>query len=793
MAAWHGVQAQTTGATSIRQAFENYSKLDAHEKLFLHLDRATYVSGDIMWYKLYAVEGTRQRPLPMSRVAYVEVLDGRKKPVLQTKVALKDAVGHGSFQLPATLPAGRYTVRAYTNWMKNFGAEYFFHSTVTVVNTFAAKLPADTTRTATHDVQFFPEGGNLVKGLPSTVGFKVTDHTGRGLAAEGVLLDKQGKPVARFATLRHGMGQFSFTPAEAGSGYTAVLKLANDQSLTRALPAVYEQGYVLSVARSGSGQLSLSVAANTPSAANEELYVLGHAGQQAFFAQSVRLANGHAQVVLDKAALPEGVLHFTVFNEQRRPICERLYFHRPNSRLVIDAAADKPQYATRDKVSLRLATADGAGRPAAAGLSMAVYRLDSLAAPGSATDIRSYLWLTSALKGHIENPGYYFQSAEPEADAAADNLMLTQGWRRFRWEAVLAGTLPAMPHAPELNGHLIEARVLNKQTGAPMAGIPAYLAAPSRQVRLYNGISNAEGLVRFEARELYGTKNLVLQTNFRQDSTSRFELLNPFATNHAEQPLPPVRLLEQHRADLTQRHVQVQAQNAYFRKALSPYAQPLTDSLAFFGRGDERYRLDDYTRFKVMEEVMREYVPGVQVRIRKGSFHFMVVDNGHRTIFSDEPMVLVDGVPFFNTDRVMKVDPLKVQRLEVVTRGYLHGPLTYSGIVSYISYKGDMAGAQPDARALVQEYEGLQWEREFYAPRYETEQQKQSRLPDLRQLLYWNPNISTSAGQPQQLSFYTGDEGGKYLVVVQGISNTGLAGSSIFTFEVKPAAVAQAR
>ncbi|AYA35747.1 hypothetical protein D3Y59_00960 [Hymenobacter oligotrophus] len=787
-----GAQTPAAAPVSIKQAFENYSKLDAHEKLFLHLDRTTYLGGDMMWFKVYAAEGTRQRPLPLSRVAYVEVLNGRQRPVLQAKIELKQAAGHGSFQLPATLPAGRYTVRAYTNWMKNFGPEYFFRSTVTVLNTFAAALPADTVKATPPDAQFFPEGGSLVKGLPSKVGFKVTDQAGRGLAAEGVLLDKQGKQVARFATLRHGMGQFVFTPAEAGTGYTAVLKLANDQTLTRALPAVYEQGYVLSVAPAGPGQLGLSVAANGPAAA-EELYVLGHAGQHAFLAQSLRLANGQAQLVLDKAALPEGVLHFTVFNAQRQPVCERLYFRRPNSRLVIEATPDKPQYATRDKVSLRLATANGAGQPAAAGLSMAVYRLDSLAAPESAADIRSYLWLTSALRGHIENPGYYLQAPEPEAEVAADNLMLTQGWRRFRWETLLAGTPPALPHAPELNGHQISARLLNKATGAPMAGIPAYLAAPSRVVRLYNGISNPEGLVRFEARELYGPKNLVLQTNFRQDSTARFELLSPFAAEHAEQPLAPLRLTEQNRAELTQRHLQVQAQNAYFRKVLGAYAQSLTDSLAFYGRPDERYRLDDFTRFKVMEEVMREYVPGVVVRIRKGQFYFMVVDNGNRTIFTDEPMVLVDGVPFFNTDRVMKIDPLKVQRLDVVTRGYLHGPLTYPGLVSYTSYRGDMAGAQPDARALVQAYEGLQWEREFYAPRYETESQKQSRLPDLRHLLYWNPNIATTAGLPQQPSFYTGDEPGRYLVVVQGLSATGLAGSSSFTFEVKPAGVAQTR
>lgn len=68
-----------------------------------------------------------------------------------------------------------------------------------------------------------------------------------------------------------------------------------------------------------------------------------------------------------------------------------------------------------------------------------------------------------------------------------------------------------------------------------------------------------------------------------------------------------------------------------------------------------------------------------------------------------------------------------------------------------------------------------------------TKRPKQSRLPDLRNLLHWKPEIMTSGSGPQNLPFYTGDQSSRYLVVLQGIATDGLAGSTNFVLDVKPA------
>lgn len=133
----------------------------------------------------------------------------------------------------------------------------------------------------------------------------------------------------------------------------------------------------------------------------------------------------------------------------------------------------------------------------------------------------------------------------------------------------------------------------------------------------------------------------------------------------------------------------------------------------------------------------------------------------------------------------MEFDPLKIKKLEVVTKKFYSGNDVIEGIVSYTTYKGNLDGFQIDPNALVLEYEGLQLQREFYSPVYVTKEQEESRLPDFRNLLYWSPDIKTDEEGSSALDFYTSDRPGRYAVVVQGINSNGNAGSKVVYFTVK--------
>ncbi len=768
-------QAPDSAATLSRQ-LGRYQRQAPTEQLFLHLDRPAYVAGETLWLKAYAVDGTYHRPLAMSKVAYVEVLDAAQQPVVQAKIALERAMGQGSLELPAELATGRYVVRAYTNWMKNAGPDFYFQCPITVVNTSMAAPAATTTAKPgpTYEVQFFAEGGQLVRGLPGRVAFKVTDHLGHSVAATGTVADAGGATVTTFQTLKFGLGSFLLTPAAAGAAYTATVRLPGGAVLSQKLPAVAEQGYSLLVADDTPTQLTISVQAQLAQPA-APLRLLAHTGHQVTLATEAVLAGGRATFVVDKQRLRPGITHLTVFSG-RQPVAERLYFRRPAHRLAVRSSASAAAYGPRSAVRLQVSA------PQPAALSMAVYRLDTLSATAPA-DISSYLLLAADLKGFIEDAGYYFRDSSAVAQQAADNLMLTQGWRRFRWPEVLAGQAPASTYAPELNGYVLQGRV-RQPTGAPAAGVPAYLSLPGRSFWFGTAVSHPDGLVQFELPHTYGLRKLVLQTNSVRDSTYRVELVSPFtAGGGAAAPgLPP--LSSRLAAALAERHVQLQAQRVF---SVPPRYQPTpTDTVAFYGRADERYRLDDYTRFPSLEDVMREYVPGVLVRKRKDGFHFMVVDRPHHLNLQENPLTLLDGLPVFDLDQLMAFDPLKINTLDVMASRYFLGSQVYDGLVSYRTYQGDLAGYPLSTHALLEEYETLQVPREFYSPRYDSEAQQRSRLPDLRNLLYWNPSVTILANKPQTLEFFTSDQAGRYLVVTQGLTPDGQLGSTSFSFEVKP-------
>ena len=186
-----------------------------------------------------------------------------------------------------------------------------------------------------------------------------------------------------------------------------------------------------------------------------------------------------------------------------------------------------------------------------------------------------------------------------------------------------------------------------------------------------------------------------------------------------------------------------------------------------------------------MEEVMREYVPGVMVRKRKDGFHFLVLDNVRKTLFQEDPLVLLDGVPVFDIDKIMAFDPLKVKKLEVITNRYFLGPFNFPGIVSYTTYTGDLAGFQLDPRSVTLDYEGLQSQRIFYSPAYDNQKQRENRMPDRRNLLFWAPQVKLDKEGKSHVEFYTSDLVGNYAVVIEGLSTNGYSGSTTSSFLVK--------
>ena len=487
--------------------------------------------------------------------------------------------------------------------------------------------------------------------------------------------------------------------------------------------------------------------------------------------------------MVSKKQLNEGISHFTIFDGDLRPQCERLYFKPSEKKLLITARISQNDYGIRRKVTIDLSASKSDVGDDKTSLSIAVVRSDSLQGNLSG-HIFDYLWLNSDLKGEVESPAYYMNTSSPEVAAASDNLMLTHGWRRFAWDELLNDSKRIPLFIPEYRGHLIKGTVTDAE-GQPARGVATYLATPGRNIQLYTSRSKSNGEVQYEMKDFWGSRKIVVQTNTDQDSTSQIKIHSPYAEVFATRRLPPFTLNSNVSKNLVTRSVAMQVQDVYHADNSTKFYSVDMDSTAFYGKASETYLLDDFTRFPVMEEVMREYVPGVMVRKRRDGFHFLVLDNVRKSLFQENPLVILDGMPIFDIDKIMAFDPLKVKKLEVITNRYFLGPFTFPGVVSYTTYTGDLAGFQLDPRAVLLDYEGLQRQRIFYSPQYDNQKQRESRMPDRRNLLFWAPQVNLDKEGKQQLEFYTSDLIGTYTIVIEGLTTNGYSGSTTSSFQVK--------
>lgn len=761
----------------IQNSFDTYTKNSLQEKVFVHTDKSVYLPGEILWFKIYCVNAADNKPLTLSKIVYVDIIDNNQNAVIQTKISMKNGLGDGSVYIPVTVTNGNYKLRAYTNWMKNFSPDFYFSKKITFVNPLRSPDVVAKEGTPAYDVQFFPEGGNLVNGIASKVAFKVTAQNGKGVDVKGAILGQHNDTLVKFKSFKFGMGNFIFTPA-ANTTYKAVINIAGSKPIIRELPAANPQGYVMQLKDDGNTQLTVTVQGTAGK--NGNIYLFAHTGRAIAHALAAVMNNGSASFVLDKKALGGGISHITVFDSDKRPVCERLYFTRPSPQLLISAGTDQQQYNIRQKVDVDITAKDAGGNNLNANLSMAVYKTDSLQ-EADQSNILNYLWLSADLKGNVESPEYYFNNTRPEAGEAADNLMLTQGWSRFDWDDVLRNKQPEFSFLPEYFGHIITGKIVNTITGMPANKILTYLAIPGKRVQMYTSLSDSLGNLRYNTKDFFGTNEIIAQTNQQVDSTYRIDILSPFSELYGKTAFTQFQYSSGMRAALEERSLGVQVLNIYSGFNIKRFYDEPIDSSAFYGKPYKTYKLDDFTRFTTMEEDLREYVAEDNIVKSKGRFRIKVISD--QGFLAGDPLMLVDGVPIFNVDKIIAVDPLKVRKLEVIPSRYYYGNSESEGIFSFTTYKGDLGGIELDPLTIVMDYEGIQLHRIFYSPVYDTPEKEASRIPDGRNLLFWSPDVE--ARGKASVTFYTSDQKGKFVGAVQGITSNGQAGCQYFTFDVK--------
>ena len=726
------------------------------EKLYLHTDRPHYLTGEKIFFRIFYVDGFQHKPADLSKIAYVELIRADGSAVQQVKVKLTSGGGSGFLELPLDLATGSYHLRAYTRWMRNDSERLFYHRTFTIINPMEA-LPASSP--AVQPPGFFPEGGHLLAGVENRVGFLIA-HAG---SVAGVIRNQRQEIVARFSAGADGRGSFLFTP-ETEQAYSAVFSVDEKTVIRASLPPVTTTGVHLR-ATQVNNELQIHVF-ETPPGSNQ-LHVLLHQSRMNAKRLTVKIENGSGVVRYPWSALPPGITRITVFNNQLQPVAERLVFKTPPQPVTVSVTPNHTQVRQRSKVALSLAAGE---RNTEGEMAVSVYRLDSL--PARAASLHAYLWLESELGTEIEKPEKYLFPSD-SSQQLADLLMLTTGWSRYSQPSNRPVSFVAEIHGAWAEGQATD------DDGRPAAGI-SLLASARGRGQIYSAVTDQSGKFFFELPDLAGPGTLYLRNWNDPTQRLRASWISPYDTRRSFMPRSSTLSLSPQSLRRVFIHQQVEA--AYNPPETRADPKPDTATLPFYGRANESYRLDDYTRFPTMEEVFREYVNGVWVRKNKQGFYFLLLNRLSQTLMDRDNLLLVNGQPISNVNKLMEFNPLDVDRIDVIDRKFFAGPITFQGIVNVITTSAAAQANIPDEALLEMAYEGYQLYREHAPRQYNPEAAKFSRIPDFRHQLYWNPNQPLRAGAAN-IEFYTSDTTGSFIVVVEGMTTSGqaLTGTMFFT------------
>jgi hypothetical protein len=334
------------------------------------------------------------------------------------------------------------------------------------------------------NVEFYPEGGDLVEGVSGRVYFEVRTPDGKPADLKGFVTDGR-EPVAEVATLtdaehpgvNRGQGVFAFTP-KPGKKYFLVLRTPEGISPPTKdgypLPAAKTDGIVLTALDPVTDQGGAIRVTVQSVKGPKTLHVGAYARGRLIAHERLEVAAGvPTEVKLAGDASIGGVTRVTVFEEPQGksaepadliPRAERLVFRRPGEQLSVGARTDRDQYAPGDKVALELTATDETGKPKPAVLLVAVVNKSVLAMADRKTD--RLLPTHFLLAGDVRNPAElenadFLLTDHPKAGTALDLLLGTQGWRRFAEQNVP----PAMVFREEVERMLA---AHGRKAGAPV-------------------------------------------------------------------------------------------------------------------------------------------------------------------------------------------------------------------------------------------------------------------------------------------------------------------------------------
>ncbi|MBC7650844.1 MAG: hypothetical protein H7101_03760, partial [Deinococcales bacterium] len=420
------------------------------EKVYLHFDKSIYKNGEIIWFKAYILAG---KSLSIySKNFYADWYDEKGNLLKHTIHPIFESSAKGQFDVPTNYIGQTIHVKAYTRWMLNFDTAFLFNKYIVINNNKTTAKPSQVKNFSS--IHFFPEGGDLINGLSANVAFLATDQNGKPVTVRGGIFNVANQLIDSFTSIHNGMGSFALDPT-ANETYTCNWADENGNNYTTKLPTAKNMGIALT-GQIVKNKVVFSTTRTADASENfKTLHVVATQNQQEIYNAAVNLTSKKTvlgQIPIEN--LPTGILQLSVFDNNWLPIAERILFVNNHlHQFFPDLVTVKQDEKKRSKNSFELTVND----TVFSNLSISV--TDANLFSDTTTNIFSQLLLSGDLKGNIYNPSYYFSNASDSVANHLDLVMLTHGWRRYKWEDILNKKTPSLIYARDSDYLQIKGKV----------------------------------------------------------------------------------------------------------------------------------------------------------------------------------------------------------------------------------------------------------------------------------------------------------------------------------------------
>lgn len=757
---------------------KDYADNYLQEKVYLHFDRPFYFAGDDIWFKIYIVNANSHIHQPFSQVVYVDFMNQNQEVVDRKKVRIKEGMGHGNITLDKNLPTGVYTLHAYSNWMRNFDAFLLFERKISILSPLIS-LEKMTYRSDSIVLQFFPEGGYMISGIENKVAFKASNLEGKGKQVSGKIIDQDNNIIQEFESFHKGMGLITINPAPETT-YFAEINTGSISMSKYKLPAPVQEEFILSVDNSKADfvYVNLVSTADLPKEIGKRVWLVAQSQGKIFFMTYGSL-NKNIKISIPKLSLPVGIIHFTVFDENLYPKAERLIYIKKPPAYSIEITSKKDEYQPRDSVNISIKLTNDKKLPVMANLSLSAVDLNQVNFNYQhAHNIHNYLLLTSELKGYIKDPGFYFDPANEKADQALDILLMTHGWRRYKWEKVLTDNYDEPKYLFEA-GINITGKLTN-QFKKPISNGIVYMIIQSGDGLFQNAVTDEAGNFGFYNLDISSSTEIIIQGQRKKGNKGGIQVI---VDSISTMPNFERNLMEfdenefinyrqvfemgKKRAEI-EAAFDLSAMNIILEEVVieATKIDPMTErkSGQLYSNPDTRLIMDDanLSGYLSITDFLRGKVAGVVI---SGSTFDPKI-----TIRGSTPILLLDGFP--TSPQVIASIPItNIETVDILKRPNIYG--RSGGVIAIYSKKGSvnkdlvrhgLVNFQPKGYSII---------KEFYRPAY-NQSQEISVKPDHGATLHWEPFVEIDSTGTTDVSFYNAELETTVLIVVEGITKNGL-------------------